>query len=70
VVTAAANPGYHRIIGGFEQKTGRGGVLNTSFNLHGEPIVYTPAEAIDVFLRSGLDHLALDRHILSKRDVA
>jgi carbamoyltransferase len=36
-----------------------GAVLNTSFNIHGEPIVCTPGEAIDVFLRSGADALAI-----------
>jgi carbamoyltransferase len=38
---------------------GIGAVLNTSFNIHGEPLVCTPAEAVDVFLRSGADHLAI-----------
>jgi carbamoyltransferase len=66
MVTREANPAYHRLIERFEQRTGRSGLLNTSFNLHGEPIVYGPAEAISVFLRSGLDHLALDGHLLSK----
>ena len=38
---------------------GVGAVLNTSFNIHGEPIVCSPDEAIDVFLRSGADALAI-----------
>ena len=67
VVTSEANPGYHKLISAFEDMTGRGVVLNTSFNLHGYPVVYTPAQAIDVFLRSGLDHLALQDHLLSKK---
>ena len=67
LVTKAGAPDYHRLISLFEAKTGRGGVLNTSFNIHGEPIVYGPAEAIDVFMRSGLDHIALERHVLSKK---
>lgn len=67
VVTPEANPGYHKLISAFEDMTGRGVVLNTSFNLHGYPVVYTPAQAIDVFLRSGLDHLALQDHLLSKK---
>lgn len=66
IVSKAANPAYHRLLELFEQRTGRSGFLNTSFNLHGEPIVYGPDEAIDVLLRSGLRHLALDHHILSK----
>ena len=46
---------------------GAGAVLNTSFNLHGEPIVYSPADAIEVFVRSGLTHLALNHFLVSKR---
>lgn len=68
VVTREACPDYHATISGFEARTGRGAVLNTSFNLHGYPIVYTPEDAIDVLLRSGLRHLALDNHLISKRD--
>lgn len=40
-----------------KRRTGTGAVLNTSFNIHGEPLVCTPSEAIDVFLRSGADAL-------------
>ena len=41
--------------------------MNTSFNLRGEPIVNTPAEAIRTFTRSGMDALVLDRTIVFKR---
>lgn len=67
LVTRQANPGYHKMISAFEEKTGRGVVLNTSFNLHGFPVCYTPEDAVDVFLNSGLDHLALAGHLLSKK---
>lgn len=53
------NPGYHRLLKEFEARTGEGILLNTSFNLHGEPMVYSAADAVDVFLRSGLDRMAL-----------
>lgn len=66
VVTSEANPDYHAMISHFEAQTGRGGVLNTSFNLHGYPIVYSPDQALDVFARSGLQHVAFDHHIVSK----
>jgi carbamoyltransferase len=66
VVTRTANPAYHAVLGHFEERTGRGAILNTSFNLHGEPIVYAPADAIRVLLNSGLDHLALGHHLISK----
>ncbi|MGE4504852.1 MAG: carbamoyltransferase C-terminal domain-containing protein [Desulfovibrionaceae bacterium] len=67
LVTRTANPGYHRMISAFEEKTGRGVVLNTSFNLHGYPVCYTPEDSLHVFLNSGLDHLALAGHLLSKK---
>jgi carbamoyltransferase len=60
------NPGYHRVISEFERLTGRGIILNTSFNLHGYPIVCTPDEALKVFLTSGLPHLVLENFVLSK----
>jgi carbamoyltransferase len=61
------NPSYHLIIREFERRTGIGAVLNTSLNLHGEPIVCTAEDAIDTFERSGLPHLALGRWLISKR---
>jgi carbamoyltransferase len=61
------NPAYYRIIREFERRTGIGAVLNTSFNLHGEPIVCSPADAVDTFEHSGLPHLALGRFLISKR---
>jgi len=67
MVEADANPDYHRVLTAFEEKTGRGVVLNTSFNLHGEPIVCTPDDAVSTFLRSGLSHLALNGFLLSKQ---
>jgi carbamoyltransferase len=67
VVDEAWNPGYHRVIREFERRTGIGAVLNTSFNLHGEPLVGAPADAVDTFERSGLPHLALGRFLISKK---
>ena len=66
VVRKTANPNYHAVIDSFERRTGRGGVLNTSFNLHGEPIVMTSSDAVRVLAKSGLQHLALNNHIISK----
>jgi carbamoyltransferase len=67
IVDEADNPGYHRVIREFERRTGTGAVLNTSFNLHGEPLVGSPADALDTFERSGLPHLALGRFLISKK---
>ena len=53
------NPGYYRLLQEYEARTGEGILLNTSFNLHGEPMVYRAHDAVDVFLRSGLQHMAL-----------
>jgi carbamoyltransferase len=66
VVTSEGNPSYHRIIEQFHRRTGRGTVLNTSLNIHGEPIVSSPGDAFDVMRRSGLIHLALGPYLISK----
>jgi carbamoyltransferase len=60
------NPAYHDIILRFKERTGIGAVLNTSFNLHGEPIVASPADAIRAVDASGLDHLLLGNVLLTK----
>ena len=58
-VRAGHNPEFHRLLEEYESITGEAAVLNTSFNLHGEPIVYRALDAVDVFLRSGLEYMAL-----------
>ncbi len=60
------NPSYWSLIKSFEQKTGCAAVLNTSFNLHGFPLVNTPEDAIFVFLNSGLDYLAIGDYLVTK----
>jgi carbamoyltransferase len=60
------NPRYYRLIEAFGKATGVPVVLNTSFNLKGEPIVNTPGEAFSTFMRSGMDLLVLDRFIVEK----
>ncbi len=60
VVHAEDRPEYHAVLSRFAQATGRGGLLNTSFNLHGEPIVRTPEDALATFLGSDLDALAIE----------
>ena len=57
------NPSYHEIVSRFEKATGRGVLLNTSYNLHGYPLVLGPKEALWTFKNSGLEYLALG-HIL------
>jgi carbamoyltransferase len=65
-VTAAEHPLYHRLISRFAAHTGVPVVLNTSFNLRGEPIVHRPAEAVADFLRSDLDALFLGNLLATK----
>jgi carbamoyltransferase len=65
-VVRSANPRYHALIRTFGEATGVPVILNTSFNLRGEPIVNTPEEAFSTFARSGMDALVLDRTIIFK----
>lgn len=64
-VTAEAHPLYHRLIRAFEEETGVPMVLNTSFN-ENEPIVNCPEEALDCFLRTEMDVLALGPYLVCK----
>lgn len=61
------NPEYYKILKEFERSTGRGVLLNTSFNLHGYPIVHGPREAMWTFKNSGLEYLALGNYLLYKQ---
>ncbi len=60
------NERYYELIRHFGELTGVPAVLNTSFNLKGEPIVNTPFDAIRTFYTSGLDALVMDRFMLTK----
>ena len=60
------NPRYHALIEHFEELTGVPIVLNTSFNLNGEPIVCSPEDAIRTFMTCGLDTLYLGNVRVSK----
>ncbi len=55
---------YHRLLTSTRKAIGVGALLNTSFNLHGEPLVRSPAQAIDCFLRSGADVLVMGDFLL------
>jgi carbamoyltransferase len=65
-VHADESPLYYALIRRFGQQTGVPVILNTSFNLKGEPIVNTPAEAHSTFVRSGMDALVLGNCVVSK----
>ncbi|HYO15543.1 MAG TPA: carbamoyltransferase C-terminal domain-containing protein [Thermoanaerobaculia bacterium] len=64
-VSRRANPRYWKLISAFERRTGVPIVLNTSFN-ENEPIVNTPAEALDCFLRTRMDRLVLGHVVLAR----
>ena len=65
-VTKELNPKYYSLIETFGEATGVPVVLNTSFNLKGEPIVNTPGEAFNSFSKSGMDMLVLGNYIVDK----
>jgi predicted NodU family carbamoyl transferase len=67
VLRESWNPDAHRILDIYERETGRGGLLNTSANITGEPVVHGAKEALSMFIRSDLKHLVLGEYLLSKR---
>ena len=66
IVRKEWNPKYHKVISAFEKVTGVGVLLNTSFNLSGSPIVCSPHDALNVFMQSDLDGLALENYYVTK----
>ena len=66
-VTRETNPNYYELLKAFERRTGCGVLVNTSFNVRGEPIVCTPADAYRCFMRTNIDFLALGPFLLDKR---
>jgi carbamoyltransferase len=69
-VTRAENPLYYDLIREFEKITGVPIVINTSFNVRGEPIVCTPHDAYLCFMRTNMDYLVLGHHLLDKKEQA
>jgi carbamoyltransferase len=69
VVDAAANPSYHQLLAALGEQTGHPIVLNTSFNLKGEPIVNSPVIALATFMRCGLDVLYLGKYRIDKTNM-
>jgi carbamoyltransferase len=67
-VTEEDNPLYYRTIKKFEEKYGCPVIINTSFNVRGEPIVCTPEHAYLCFMRTNVDFLLLENFLLEKKD--
>ena len=62
------NPRYHALLTAFREKTGCGVLVNTSFNVRGEPIVCTPEDAYRCFMRTEMDYLVIEDFLLAKSD--
>lgn len=67
-VSRETNPRFHALIKAFEEKTGCAVIINTSYNVRGEPIVCTPEDAYLCFMRTRMDYLFLGNFMLDKKD--
>ncbi len=67
-VDAERHPRLHKLITAFKQKTGCPVIINTSFNIRGEPIVWSPEDAYRCFMATNMDVLVLENHILYKHE--
>ncbi len=67
-VSEESNPRYYRLLQAFHAQTGCPVLINTSFNVRGEPIVCTPQEAFTCFMRTQMDYLALGSFLLDKKE--
>ena len=66
---ASEQPEEHKLLAALGEKTGHPIVLNTSFNLKGEPIVHSPISALATFMRCGIDVLYIDSFRIDKADM-
>ena len=67
-VDADTNPRFHQLLTEFEAITGCPVLINTSFNVRGEPIVYRPEDAYHCFMNTGIDRLVIGNYLLKKED--
>jgi carbamoyltransferase len=67
-VSPEDNPRYHRLLERFFEKTGCPVIVNTSFNVRGEPIVCTPDDAYRCFARTNMDHLVLGSWLVNRTE--
>lgn len=67
-VNKKTNPRYHALISAFKDKTGVPVLINTSFNVRGEPIVCTPEDAYRCFMRTNMDVLVVGNYVFLKKD--
>jgi carbamoyltransferase len=67
-VTRQSNPKFWGLISEFKKITGHGMIINTSFNIRGEPIVCTPEDAYQCFIKTGMDYLVIGNYLFDKRE--
>ena len=67
-VSRETNPKYWQLINTFKQKTGYGIVVNTSFNVRGEPIICSPDDAYRCFMRTEMDYLVMGNYLFDKKE--
>jgi carbamoyltransferase len=71
LVRQASQPGFHDIIAAFHRRTGLPAIINTSFNMHEEPIVCSADDCVRAFLAGHLDYLAIGNQLIKHpRDMA
>jgi len=67
VVNREINPGFHELLTRYKALTGRGAVMNTSYNIHGHPIAMGSLDALEILVNSNLDHVLIEDVLVSKR---
>jgi carbamoyltransferase len=67
-VNKDVNPSYWQLINDFKKLTGYGIIVNTSFNVRGEPIVCTPDDGYRCFMRTEIDYLVMGNYLFDKKD--
>jgi len=67
-VHAKSNPKFHELLEKFKDRTGCSVLVNTSFNVRGEPIVCTPEDAYRCFMRTEMDYLVIENLLMAKTD--
>jgi carbamoyltransferase len=68
MVKKETNPLYHRLLNAFKKIAGVPVLLNTSFNVRGEPIVMSPGDAYSCYMRTGIDALVIGSYLLTEKD--
>lgn len=69
-IRRSQNPSYYKILKEFHKRTGNPSLINTSFNMHEEPIVCSPSDAVRAFLDSELPYLAIGNYMVTSADAS